>query len=194
MKNIICAINFLLLWGISYSQNRTINSEKRVISRVDSTYINELALIQEFKVNVSLDSVWNAFTTQKGWESAFVPIAEVNFKINGTIKTNYNKKATINDPTTIVLHVLNYVPKRLITLQAEISSHFPKIMKKDEKDLYNIIYFEEIERTVTKVVSYGIGYKNNPEYNKLMAFFIQGNEMSYQNLISYLETGKPVKH
>ena len=105
-------------------------------------------------------------------------------------KTNYNKKGKIGDDTTITLHIINYVPKRMLTLQAEITKNFPDFMKEDEKDLYNMILFEEISSTKTKVISYGIGYKHNEKYMSLMKFFIQGNEQSYLNLISYLETGK----
>ncbi len=167
---------------------------KRVISSIDSTYENELVLIQKFDINVSLDSVWNAYTTKNGWEAAFVPLAEVNFRIGGTIKTSYNADATIGDSSTIVLHIINYVPQKLITLQAELSSHFPDFMKEDEKNLYNLVYFEAVGTSVTRVTSYGIGYRNNEKYRALMKFFISGNEMSYMNLIKYLETGKPIKH
>jgi hypothetical protein len=79
----------------------------------------------------------------------------------------------------------------MLTLQAEITKNFPEFMKEDEKDLYNMILFEKISPTKTKVISYGIGYKHNEKYMSLMKFFIQGNEQSYLNLISYLETGKP---
>ena len=37
-------------------------------------------------------------------------------------------------------------------------------------------------------------YKNNEKYLNLMKFFIQGNELSYNNLIAYLETGKLAKY
>ena len=79
----------------------------------------------------------------------------------------------------------------MLTLQAELTKNFPEFMKADAKDLYNMILFEAISATKTKVTSYGIGYKNNDKYRSLMTFFIQGNEQSYHNLISYLETGKP---
>lgn len=72
-------------------------SKDRVKSVVDSTYVNNMILKQSFVVNVSLDSVWNAYTTKKGWESWAVAIAEIDFKINGTIKTNYNKNGKIGD-------------------------------------------------------------------------------------------------
>ena len=173
------------------SQTSKESIQKRVTSIVDSSYTNNLVLKQSFVVNVALDSVWNAYTTKKGWESWATSIAEIDFKINGIIKTNYNKEGKIGDDATITLHIINYIPKRMITLQAEITKNFPEFMKEDEKDLYNMILFEKISPTKTKVISYGIGYKHNEKYMSLMKFFIQGNEQSYLNLISYLETGKP---
>lgn len=193
MKNILFLIFALLLCSYSYSQKDNTLSEKRIISRIDSTHNNEIVLIQEFMVNVPLDSVWNAFTTKKGWESAFVAISEVDLKVGGTIKSSYNKNATIGDSTTIINHIVNYVPKKILTLQAELSDHFPEFMKKDAKGFYNVIYFKAISERKTKVESYGIGYKNNPKYLSLLKFFIKGNEDSYLNLIKYLETGEKVK-
>ena len=166
-------------------------TEKRIQSIIDSSHSNNLILKQSFEVNVSLDSVWNAYTTKKGWENWATPIAEIDLKINGIIKTNYNKEGKIGDDSTITLHIINYIPKRMLTLQAEMSKNFPAFMKEDEKDLFNMILFEEISPNKTKVISYGIGYKNNEKYMSLLKFFIKGNEQSYLNLISYLETGKP---
>jgi uncharacterized protein YndB with AHSA1/START domain len=191
MKNILIIIFAVFLTSYSFGQEKNKTEEKRVLSKIDSTYNNELALIQEFIVNVPIDSVWNAYSTKKGWESWAVSIAEIDFKINGLIQTNYNKDGKIGDESTITLHILNYVPNRMITLQAEISKNFPEFMKEDEKDLYNIILFEELGISKTKVTSFGIGYKNNEKYKSLMQFFVKGNEQSYINLISYLETGKP---
>ena len=142
-------------------------------------------------VDVPLDSVWNAYTTQKGWESWVAAKAEIDFKINGVIKTSYNKDSNIGDESTNILHIINYIPKRMLTLQAELTNNFPEFMKADSKNLYNVILFERISPSRTKVISYGIGYKNNEKYMGLMKFFIRGNEQSHRNLISYLETGKP---
>ena len=190
-------INKLFIFLFLFSINCTLFGQKnalltnRVTSTIDSSSVKEFVLIQEFNVNVPIDSVWNAYTTKKGWESWATALAEVNIKNGGLIRTNYNKNGKIGDSTTIVLHVKNYVPKKLITLQAELTNNFPEFMKDDEKNLYNLVYFQSIKPTVTKVTSYGIGYKNNTKYKTLMKFFIKGNEMSYLNLISYLETGKP---
>jgi len=194
MKKFILLLFSLFLYFNVSSQNDNLSAEKRISSRIDSTYNNEIVLIQEFTVNVSLDSVWNAYTTKKGWESAFVAIAEIDFKVGGSIKTSYSKNDKIGDSTTIVNHIVNYVPKKILTLQPEISANFPEFMKKESQGFYNVIYFKEISKNETRVESYGIGYKNTPKYLSLMKFFIKGNEHSYLNLINYLENGVKVKY
>ncbi len=161
--------------------------EKRIYSSIDSSYPGELVLIQDLTINAPIAKVWEAYTTKKGWESWSVPLAEIDFKIGGTIKTNYNPNGQIGDSTTIVTHIINYVPYRLITLQAEITNNFPEFMKKEAKNFYNIIYFNELSEGKTKVRSFGIGYRNNPKYLKLIKFFIPANEKTLKALISYLE-------
>ena len=191
MKNILFQTLLVCIPFLSLAQASIETKENRVISIIDSTNVNNMVLKQSFVVNVALDSVWNAYTTKKGWENWATSIADIDFKINGHIKTNYNKDGKIGDESTITLHIINFVPKRMLTLQAELTKNFPEFMKDDEKDLFNMVLFEELSPSKTRVTSYGIGYKNNDKYMSLMKFFIQGNEQSYLNLISYLETGNP---
>jgi len=194
MKIAIVALFCVLSFSIAFGQHEMETTQSRVISMIDSTIADEIVLIQKFEVNVPVDSVWNAFTTKRGWESAFVAVAEVDLRINGSIQASYDKNATIGDSTTIVNHIVNYVPRKILTLQPEISENFPEFMRKESKNFYNVIYFEEITESKTKVESYGIGYRNDPKFLSLLKFFISGNEMSYLNMIKYLETGERVKY
>ncbi len=162
-----------------------------VRSVVDSTDLNNIVLKHTLEVNVPIDSVWNAFSTEHSWKKWATPLVEIDFKINGLIRTNYNEKGSIGDDSTITLHIINYIPKKILTLQAELTKNFPEFMKEDAKDLFNIITFKELTPNRTRVISYGLGYKNNEKYKSLLQFFIKGNEQSYNNLITYLETGKP---
>lgn len=183
----------LIVLFLAFLTTITFGQEKRIVSKIDSTKTPELVLIQELTVKAPIDSVWKAYTTKKGWESWAVPLAEVNLKVGGHIKTNYNEKGKIGDSTTIVTHIINYVPKRLLTLQSEITDNFPEFMKEDAKGFYNIIYFDELENGDTHIKSFGIGYKNNPKYLSLMNYFIPANEKTLMNLIAYLETDVKTK-
>lgn len=189
MRIILSLLITVFLNSILYSQQNTETAQKRIRSTIDSTKTPELVLIQEFTVDAPIDSVWNAYTTKEGWESWAVPLAEVDLKVGGKIQTNYNKDGVIGDSTTIVTHIVNYVPKKLITFQAEITDNFPEFMKKEADDFYNIMYFTELENGKVKIQSFGIGYKNTPKFLQLMNFFIPANEKTLLNLIKYLENG-----
>ncbi|MFY0697977.1 MAG: SRPBCC domain-containing protein [Balneola sp.] len=190
MPKLIITALLLMLPLVHYAQSTEPDLENRITSAVDSTDQGELILVQTFEVNTSLESVWNAYTTKKGWENWATPVAEIDFKAGGLIQTNYDKNAEIGDEGTITLHVVNYIPQKMITLQAELTENFPEFMKADAEDLFNVITFNELEQNRTQIISYGLGYKNNEKYKQLMKFFIQGNESSYKNLIKYLETGQ----
>lgn len=191
MKKIINIFVCCLVLITTHAQSE--KQQSRITSRIDSSNKNERVLIQEFRVNVALDRVWEAYTTKQGLESWAVPLVEIDWKVGGLIQSNYNSKGKIGDKTTIVNHIINYVPHKLITLQAELSPHFPDFMQTDAKDFYNVIYFSKIDDKHTKVESYGIGYKNTEEYESLLDFFISANEQSYLNLIKYLEQGTKVE-
>lgn len=191
MKKIIFQSVLLCLPLLLIAQTPGDLTTNRIRSVIDSSHAKNVVLKQSFVVKVPLDSVWNAYTTKKGLESWAAAMAEIDLKIDGIIKTNYNKDGKIGDDSTITLHIINYVPKGMLTLQAEITENFPEFMKEDEEQCFNVILFEELSPNRTKVIAYGLGYENNEKYMSMMKFFVEGNEQSYRNLISYLETGKP---
>ena len=159
----------------------------QITSTIDSTLIGELVLEQVILIQAPIDQVWEAFTTKEGWEAWAVTKSQIDWRVGGTIKSVYGEDAEVGDSTTITNNILQIVPYKLLTLQAELSPHFPGFMKADSKRLYNTILFHAVDEKSTKVVSYGMGYRNNEKYGALMEFFIKGNEMSYQKLIEYLE-------
>ena len=161
------------------------------ISQVLRAGANELILKQEVSFAAPIEDVWRAYSTAEGWTAWAAPKAEIDLRIGGTIRTAY--QGEIGSSSTNTLHIVNYVPERLLTLRAEPSPTWPEVMQKDADKLSNVILFDEIEDGVTRIQSFGIGYSDAPEYEQLMGFFIKANESLYQNLRTYLETGVPVK-
>ncbi len=174
----ILTFTTLLLTNLTFGQ---------ATSQTDTLPSGELMLQQEIVINTSVEKVWNAYTTPEGWTKWVTPIVEMDFKINGTIKSHYDSTATIGDKGTIVNHILNYIPKKQITMQAELNENFPAFMIGEEKNLYSIVDFEKMDENQTKLTIYGIGYKNDQQWRELLKFFIQGNEMSLNKLKKYLE-------
>ena len=158
-----------------------------ISSRVETTAANELILTQEVLVDASVAEVWEAYTTTEGWLAWVAPNAEVDLRAGGTIRTNYDPDARIGDPGTNTLHILNYVPERVLTLQAELSERWPDVMKEDGEHLMNVVLFDDLGAAGTRIRSYGVGYRADPAYDELMEFFIPANERLYAKLKAYLE-------
>ena len=187
MQKILMVPFFLMMSLLGLTQTTSFTDIERITSEVDSVSSEGLILKQSFIVNTGIKKVWEAYSTKEGWEAWATSIAEIDWQIGGTIKTNYNPNGVIGDKTTITLRILDFELHKMIRLQAVLTSSFPDFMRRDEKDLYNEILFERVSPNKTKVISYGMGYKKTKEYQSMMEFFIKGNTQSYLKLIAFLE-------
>ena len=144
-------------------------------------------MIEEIIVDAPLGAVWDAYTTAEGWMSWAAPVAEVDLRPGGRIRTHYGADSKIGDPGTIVLHIVNYVPQRILTLRAELQDNWPEVMKHDADHLMNVIVFDALSDRRTRISSYGVGYGAAPEYDEMLVFFSEANRGLYEKLIAYLE-------
>lgn len=162
-------------------------SSSNISSRVEKTDAGGRTLIEEIIVDASVGAVWDAYTTAEGWRGWAAPVAQVDLRPGGTIRTHYGPDAKIDDPGTIVLHIVNLVPRRILTLRADPQDNWPEAMKRDAEHLMNIIVFDALPDHRTRITSYGVGYGAAPEYDKLLGFVSKANRGLYEKLIAYLE-------
>ncbi|MEM7049527.1 MAG: SRPBCC domain-containing protein [Acidobacteriota bacterium] len=155
-------------------------------SEVLTTDAGERILYHQVILDAPRDIVWQAYSTAEGWRAWVAPLAEVDLRVGGTIRTNYNPEGELGDASTNTLTIVNYVPETLLTLRAELSKNWPKILQEDAENLTNVLLFEELSDSKTRLRSYGIGYRDRPEYDELMTFFIQANEKLYRGLQDYV--------
>jgi len=156
-------------------------------SRVDVLPTGERILVEDIVIEAALADVWAAYTTEKGYTAWAAPKARIDLRVGGTILTQYGADAEIGDPGTNTLHIVNYVPERLLTLRAEIADNWPEVMKQDGERLTNVILFEALSPARTRVESYGVGYGTSPEYADLLEFFVSANKSLYLELKRQLE-------
>ena len=185
---------FLGVVAVAEGSAQSPDSGGDITSRVVATEAGERILIEEVQVEASVGAVWRSYTTRDGWTGWASPVVEVDLRVGGTIRTHYTIGATIGDPGTNVLHIVNYVPERVLTLQAEVEHNWPEIMKEDAQHLMNVIVFEAQGENRTRILSYGVGYRDTPAYEELLEFFVPANEGLYRNLKAFLEDGKRVVH
>lgn len=186
-KIIVCTIVIAVM---SLRPTAAEESRSAVISRVQTESNGDLILIHEVTTTAAVDMVWKAYTTTEGWKAWVTPNVNVDLRVGGVIRANYRKDGKLTDNDAIVSHVINYVPQRLLTIQAELGPHFPAVMKDREKQLYNVVTFQPLPGGGTKVVSYGTGYRNTPELQKMLRFFLQANDATLKKLVSYVESSE----
>jgi uncharacterized protein YndB with AHSA1/START domain len=179
-----CLVLFLLTNHQAFAQQ---TQRAPIFSQLISSANQELILLQELRIQAPVSKVWQAYTTDDGWKSWASPVVKIDLRNGGSIKTHYVEGAKIGDAGTNTLNIINYVPERVLTLQAELSINWPDIMQEDAENLMNVIIFESIDESTTKIMSYGVGYKDTSAYRDLMAFFIPANESLLEKLRKNLE-------
>ncbi len=140
----------------------------------------ERLLRTEVVVDATPEQLWEAFTTKAGWESWAVPLAEVDFRIGGTIRTNYDKNAGVGGKGTITHHILSYEPRRMISTRFE-SQGSPGWAKLAE-GCWVVTRFEPVSPTRTRMVETMLGWGEGPQWDDSYNHFKAGNEWSAEQL------------
>jgi len=146
--------------------------------------------VTEVEIDVGIDEVWQAFTTTAGLKSWVAPVADVDFKIGGKWRANYNPNGKLGDETTIENTILSFDPQRMISIRP---TKFPKGFPFAEvaKTTWSVFYFSPISKSRTKVTVVGLGYTDDEQSQKMRAFFTQGNKYSLGQLKKALTKKDP---
>ena len=147
----------------------------------------ELILKQTVLVDASLEDTWRYFTESEYISRWMAPVAAAEIAPGGRIQTHYDACASIGEAGTISLDIVNFVPQRLITLQSNLetsrdASWMSDAIYERRNDLYNIIEFAPASEDQTRITSWGLGYRQEPEWDAMLGFFVAGNEWTYSNL------------
>ena len=151
-----------------------------------STSAQNQRVVDEFEIGASLDDVWNAFTTTDGLKSWVTPLSDIDFRVGGKWRANYNQGGRLGDETTIENTILCYDPKRMLSLKA---TGFPKGFEFVEaaKETWTVFYFTRVSDVKTKITIVGLGYTNSEQSKKMRAFFKPANKYSMDQLKAALE-------
>ncbi len=133
-------------------------------------------------VHAPVAEVWKAFTTQDGIQSWMVPVAEVDLRLGGTLKMNYNPQAKIGDPGTIVHHIQSYEPERMLATSFTAPQGASPEAKLAQQT-WVVYRFEPVAPAETRVTVTMMGWGTGPEWDKSYEFFRNGNEWEMEQLI-----------
>lgn len=146
----------------------------------------------EAEIDAGVDDVWAAFTTTEGMKSWVAPLADIDFKVGGKWRANYNKEGKLGDASTIENTILCYDPKRMISLKATgFPESFP--FKEAAKETWSVFYFEPVSDTKTKITIVGLGYNDTEQSKKMRSYFKTANKYSLDQLIAALKKQRDSK-
>ena len=181
MRLTLIAGALLATCGGAAAAQPTIESELIAVSD------GEQALRQSLIVDLPLSETWAMFTSEAGVSSWMAPVAQVDLRSGGAIRTNYDACAAIGDAGTITLEIVNILPERFLLLHTDLSGNQSSWMNDAIRargpDMTNLIEFEPVGEDRTRITSWGLGYGTGEDWEQVTRFFIAGNEWRFGQLL-----------
>ena len=138
-------------------------------------------VVSEGVVDAPRGEVWRAWTTSAGLQSWLAPVADIDLRLDGLMRTNYKPGGTLNDAGAIENRILAFEPERLLVIKvskAPNSFPFPKAVQ----SMWTVIYLNDAEPGKTRVRAVGLGFTDDAESTKMREFFQRGNDYTLEEL------------
>lgn len=171
---IICA-GLLLSYGVLFATDDSSTAKPDGRHQMQAT------------IDVNIDQVWAAFTTNEGMKHWWAPVVDIDFKIGGIIQASYNTQGTLGDASTIENTILSYDPGRMFSFRCTKSpTGFP--FADIIGDTWTVAYFDAETPDRTRITLVSNGYQESDEWKQMGEFFRAGNAQVLAKLKKYLET------
>lgn len=142
-------------------------------------------LAWEAELGAPVSEVWEALTTEAGVTSWMVPVAEIDFRVGGHIRTHYEGSARIGDPGTITHHIIAYEPERLMVTTLTPPEGFP--FNEITEESWGVWSLEPLGPARTRFRLASVNLKRTERFDEYRAFFDRGNRWTLDQLRKHLE-------
>ena len=148
------------------------------------------SIIHEIDLNVPIETVWNAFTTDEGFKALGVAKARVDLRVGGKILSHYGPDGELGDEGTIENTILAFEPLRMIAFKiSKPPKDFP--FMNAYATTWSVATLTDLGEGRTHLRFAMLGFTGDPESQKMRAFFEQGNAWVMQHLKQVLEGDVP---
>lgn len=142
---------------------------------------NVSPIVTEGTVEAPVDSVWAAWTTSNGLRGWLAPHAEIDLRVGGAMRTNYDSAGVLGDRHTIENTVLSFEPRRMLSIRvASVPDGFP--FASAIQHMWTVVYLEEAGPSQTRLRVVSLGFRPDEESQRMRAFFDRGNAATVQAL------------
>lgn len=138
-------------------------------------------LVTEGVVNAPVQAVWRAWTTSAGLQAWLAPHADIELRLGGLMRTQYDPKGTLGDAGTIENRVLAFEPERMLAIQvARAPEGFP--FKAEVTSMWTVLHFQPTAAGGTQLRIVGMGFGADEAGQRMKEFFRRGNAFTLQQL------------
>lgn len=133
------------------------------------------------EVPAAPEEIWRVLTTSEGWKSYAVAFAQIDMQVGGIIETSYNPKAKAGDTNNIKNQIVAYVPGRMLAMRCvQAPAGF------EHKDEFfataTVLEIIPVDKTKSKVVATGVGFRPGEAYDDLFKKFRWGDAYTLDKL------------
>ncbi len=133
------------------------------------------AIVSEGMIDAPVAAVWKAWTTTEGLKSWMAPLADIDLRLDGLMRANYNAKGTLTDGDSIHNRILTFEPERLLSIRvAQAPDKFP--FKATIGEMWTVLHLTPTADGKTHLRVVGMGFGASEASQKMKAFFQQGND------------------
>ena len=144
------------------------------------------ALVTKAVMPAALDDVWAAWTTSEGLRGWLAPNAEIELKIGGKMRSNYDPKGKLGDAKTIENEIICFDPKRMLAIRVtKPPQGFP--FASAIKEVWTVIYFDKAGPAATELTVSMLGFTRDEESQKMRKHFEWGNDFTLKKLQKHFE-------
>lgn len=132
-------------------------------------------------IDAPVAEVWAAWTTKAGLQSWLAPKADIDLRVDGLMRTQYDAKGTLGDAGTIQNRILCFDPERLLAIRvAKAPDNFP--FRDLVGQMWSVLYFTPVDAGRTQLRIVGLGFGDDEDSRKMKDFFVRGNAFTLQQL------------
>ncbi|MDO9338395.1 MAG: SRPBCC domain-containing protein [Caulobacter sp.] len=139
-------------------------------------------------VPASPAKVWQAISTEAGWKTWAAPSVWVDFRIGGTIESNYAAGAVKGHESNIVNRIEAYVPGRMLAIR---NIQAPKGFFSTDAfgQTATILELDPVGDAQTRVTLSNVGYGQGADFDSVYKHFEWGDAYTLAELAKRFETG-----
>ncbi|WP_374667626.1 SRPBCC domain-containing protein [Ramlibacter sp.] len=142
---------------------------------------NRPPVVNEAVIAAPRAVVWQAWTTAEGLRSWLAPHADIDLRLGGLMRSNYNPAGALGDAGTIENRILAYEPQRMLAIQvARAPERFP--FPNAIRSMWTVIHLDDADGGHTRVRAVSMGFTDDDESARMRAFFERGNAYTLQQL------------